>query len=285
MKTIFFTIFIVLFLAACKKESKLNYDHVNFDALRGQENYQPDTTEEEVPNLLNKVVLPEIREFPKIANKKLLMEKLRKLIGLTDTTMHFPEEEILNYRKVDIRGSKAKLVLLEYRYAKDWASVEFPWKCQFIFKEDGALIETLNGYKYRFINIFPDEKPFLVIINSTARGNGSHSIYKFSNDSLINMLNYSVLFFPKTYDEISCESFANVPAELKITVKDYNKDGYNDLIFTGSIIYDTIQECVSEREYNGKEKVKLTFIYNKRYDVFTSLEKSMSLEDLLAKKR
>lgn len=213
------------------------------------------------------------------------MEKLRKIIGLPDTTeMRFPDEKVLNYKKINIRGCSSSLVLLEYSYADEGPTGWFPWKRQFIFKEDGALLKILHDYKYRLVKIFPNEKPFLVTISSTGRGNGIHNIYKYRNDSLLNMFDYSHFFFPKTYDEISCESFANVPAELKMTIRDYNKDGFNDLIFTGSIIYDTIQGCVTEREYQGKKKVKLIFRYDKQYDAFTPMERFMSLEAFLSKK-
>lgn len=283
---IFLFIFSLILSAGCRRESKMNTNETQ-SVVNYEERDEANVMEEKNDTIVSQknIILPEITQFPKIVNKKLLMEKLRKIIGLPDIArFRLPVEEILNYRKFSIQGFNARLVLLEYRFAdeEDAPLSAFPYKCQFIFKEDGTLLKILYDYKYRFIKIFPNKKPFLITVSSTARGNGRHSVYKYENDSLVNIFDYGYLYIPKTYDAINCESIANIPAELKIMIKDYNKDGFNDLIFTGTIIYDTINMCVADH-YDGKEKVKLVFLYNQQQDNFSPIKTFTTIEELLAK--
>ncbi len=97
---------------------------------------------------------------------------------------------------------------------------------------DGKLIKALSGQRFEFVTIFPNQNPFLLTLNSTSNGNGGHEIFKVTADTLENVYEGYFNYELQTYDANQDQSVF-VPNELKIRFKDMNKDGVNDIVFSG----------------------------------------------------
>jgi hypothetical protein len=174
-----------------------------------------------------------------------------------------PNEKIKAYKKIKLYGSQKELILIEYDYI-DGPSASFPYKYQIIMTTEGKLISILGGMRYEFIKIDKNQLPYLFVLTSTSKGNGTHQLFKFSNDTLENVL-IKTGYFPRTYDAHS-DHHVNNPNELKLTIRDQNNDGFNDLTFSGEMLLNSVGNNVDDDPINNKS-IQLELIY--AYDVKT----------------
>jgi len=94
----------------------------------------------------------------------------------------------------------------------------------------------LSVQRFEFVEIFKNENPFLLTVLGTYKGNGGHELFKFSADTLENVYKVYFVYFIRTYDAHQ-DNIIYEPHELKLKIKDYNNDGFNDIAFVGKIVY------------------------------------------------
>ena len=223
-----------------------------------------------------------INDYP-VKDSMAFIDALKKNCHLEVDNEDKQTEKIDHFTKLTLYGSTKFIYLIEL----DWHSgsmATFPWKYQIIFDEKGKLLKVLHGIRYELIKIFPNSSPFLLSVISTARGNGGHELYRIKNDKLVDVIKYPANFCVRTYDAHEDET-VNQPTEFALTLKDVNKDGYNDLVFSGNILlimgvskdnswYDTETLNGKEVTYSPKNPfktipIKLNFIYNPHTEIFS----------------
>jgi hypothetical protein len=179
------------------------------------------------------VIFRQIADFPAIKDTAKFIADLRKNFKLEvdESPIQKANEKITTFKKVKIYGSDRDYYFIEYDYGIG-CMASYPWKYQLILTADGRLVKVLGGQRFDFVTIFPDHNPFLLIVKATARGNGGHEIYRISADTLQNVYEGYYNFDVRTYDAHEDLSVFE-PNELNITFKDKNKDGFNDIEFTG----------------------------------------------------
>ncbi len=231
-----------------------------------------------------------IKSFPFIRDSVYFINELKRiehleLCNLVDVSKL--RQRITYYKKFKIYGSDKDYILIEYDYG-DGCEAGFPWKYQCIFNSNGKLVKLFSALRFRFLKIFPGENPFLVTVTSSARGNGGHEIYKVSTDTLQNVYDGYINYQTETYD--ACEDHTVYePYELSIQVADVNKDGYNDIAFTGKLVLtngiskdsvwydykiignDTINYSISNPF--KKLPIKYVFLYNQATKHFSESSK------------
>ena len=176
------------------------------------------------------------------------------------------KQSLLVLKNIRINGSDTGFFFVEYNWG-DGPNSQFPWKRQFLFTKTGTLVKILDALRFEFINIFPGKYPFLVTTVSTAHGNGGHAIYKIDGDSLQNVFDGFKDYFPRTYDADHDNNFNN-PYEMKLGITDINKDGLNDISFTGTIMHATNDSGPNYKAVN----VRFNFIYDPKTGHFTEQE-------------
>lgn len=178
-----------------------------------------------------------VADFPLIKDSAQFIAQLRQTFDLRVYEMPIQEKvnKITAFKKIKIYGSEKDFVLIEYNWGTG-AMVDYPWMYQFIFTTDGKLVKSLSTQRYDFIKVFPNQLPFLLTVTSTARGNGGHQLYKVSADTLENVYEGYYDYDVKTYDAHE-DSRVYEPYELRLKVKDFNKDGFNDISFNGKLVF------------------------------------------------
>ena len=173
-----------------------------------------------------------VTQYPIISDSSAFIKRLKINCHITpDVEYGHSIERITAFQKLKIYGSAREVYLLEYSWQKG-SNVTFPWRYQLIFDQSGRLILSLSAIRFQLLSVFPKSDPFLLVLNSTYRGNGNHKLYRFKNGKMVNVLNYPRSFCVETYDADADETI-NIPNELKLNVTDVNNDGYNDLKFSG----------------------------------------------------
>ena len=175
----------------------------------------------------------QLLDFPTIKDTVSFISNLKQTYNLeTDIGEH--NEKITVFEKVKIYGSNDDFFFVEYDYG-DGCMAAYPWKFQLLLTMEGKLVKTFSAQRFDFVQIFPNQNPFLLVVVATAKGNGGHEIYKVSADTLENVYkgyrNYEV----RTYDAHQDISIYE-PNELNLKIKDYNNDGFNDIAFVGEIV-------------------------------------------------
>jgi len=220
-----------------------------------------------------------IKDFPVIKDTNAFIKELIKscVLGIDDFNPSF-KKDITYYKRIQINGSNKDLILLEYDY-HEGCGAAFPWKYQLLFTETGKLVKSLGAIRFEMIKIFPDQKPFLLAVISTNHCNGGHQIWKFSDDTLENVYDGYKDYETKTYD---CNADYTIfePYELKIKIKDYDHDGFNDISLNGKLLLtDGIDSA--GMDYNGtfseenpfiKIPVEYIFVYDKKTKHFVAKE-------------
>ena len=186
-----------------------------------------------IAELLKSTFLKRIKDFPSIKDSAGLISELKYAFTLVidKSDEQKQKEKITAYKKVKLFGSDKEYIFVEFDYFVG-CNASYPWKHQMLFTVEGKLVSKLSELKCEFVELLKNENPFLLTLNSTAKGNGGHFIYKMSGDTLENVLEDIKDFEVRTYD---CHEDKSVysPAELKLKTKDFNKDGYNDISFSG----------------------------------------------------
>ncbi len=185
-------------------------------------------TQQKTEKVFNKVA-----DFPTIKDTTQFITELRQTFNLEvhESLVQKENEKITAFKKVKLYGSNKDFIFIEYD-RNVGSMAEFPWKYQLILTMDGKLVKVLSCQRFEFVTIFPNQNPFLLTVNTTAKGNGGHKIYKISSDTLENVYEGYYDYDIHTYDAHEDLSVFE-PNELNIAFKDYNKDGFNDIIFTG----------------------------------------------------
>jgi hypothetical protein len=178
-------------------------------------------------------VFRQVADFPTIKDTTKFISDLRQVFGLEvdESPSQKANEKITTYRKVKIYGSDNEYIFIEYDYG-DGCMAAYPWKCQLLLTRSGNLVKSLWGQRFEFVTIFPNQNPFLMTVTATAKGNGGHEIYKITADTLENVYEGYYDFDIQTYDAHEDLSVFK-PNELNVAFLDNNKDGFNDIIFTG----------------------------------------------------
>jgi len=227
----------------------------------------------------------EVANFPVINDTTKFICNLRQIFDLYvwESPVQAESEKITTFKKVKIYGSNKDYFFIEY----DWIAgsmAEFPWKYQLLLTTDGKLVKTLSGLRFDFVTIFPNQHPFLLILKSSARGNGGHEIYKISADTLENVYEGYYDYDVRTYDAHEDLSVFK-PNELNINFVDENKDGFNDIVFTGqelmlgkytkdSIWYDVEgDKPFTVENPASRQKVRYVFLYDKQSGHFKAKNK------------
>lgn len=196
----------------------------------------------------------QVADFPTIKDTTIFISELRDFFGLEvdESPSQKANEKITTYKKVKIYGSDNDYIFIEYDYGYGCGAA-FPWKYQLLLTTDGKLVETLAGLRFDFIEIFKNKNPFLLTVFSTSKGNGGHALYQISADTLEDVYDCDLDYFVRTYDAHEDNSI-NDPNELTLKIKDFNKDGFNDISFNGKIVY--IQGKTKNSDWFDSETIK-----------------------------
>lgn len=194
-----------------------------------------------------------VKEYPFIKDTALFVKQLKGNCHIWLRLNAFHHSSINYFKKVELYGSNKSTYLIEWDF-HDGPMGEYPWKEQFIFDDKGKLLKLLNEVHIDTETIFPGRKPFLFAMSSTAKGNGMHEIYRIRKDTLQQVYDGMLGLRPNTYST-GYFNFSNEPDELYHTYTDVNKDGYNDLLFFGKVIYEA-------KGKNDTIPVKYIFMYH-----------------------
>lgn len=273
----------ILFFNNCDNVDK----NTNVDIAEVRKSILP-TDSALVTEMLKTLFLKRIKDFPNIKDSAELMAELKYTFELEvdKSEEQRKAEKITACKKVKLYGSDKEYIFIEYDYGVG-CNAAFPWKYQLLLTTDGKLVAKLSNLRIDFIEIFKNENPFLFVLTSTARGNGGHNIFKINKDTLENVYEGYKDYEVKTYD---CHEDNSIyePNELKLTVKDYNNDGFNDISFSGlnvliqgksndGIWYDTEKingKTVTYSKDNPfkKNPIEFIFLYNKKNGHFKAKE-------------
>ena len=234
-----------------------------------------------------------VKEYPEILDTTLFIRELRENCHITgiyfrwgDSVLH---ETINIFKKIELNGINKKYFLIEYDWHGDEPNTEFPWKKQFLFDSSGILIKIFQDLHVGLLKIFPNQNSFLLTLTSSARGNGGHKIYKVSDDTLENIYEGYYDYNTQTYDAGE-DRWIYEPNELKLSVKDFNNDGNNDIAFEGKLVL--IQGVTKDNiwydyeTFNGKDTIsysidhpfkklplRYVFLYNSKTGHFVKSNK------------
>lgn len=281
-KTIIIPLILILLGFKCKEsEKEINQNTTIKEATLLNEN-------ETVDEINYEDRFSMISTFPKIADTT---EFIKEMIDFFKIEVDYRENEELKgrineYKKIRINGTENNFIILEYEY-DGGAMVTFPWRYQILMSEDGKAIETFSGLRCEQIEIMPNEKPFLLILKVTSRGNGGHEIYKVVEGKLENIYEGYYDYDLRTYDKHQ-DLAVYEPEELKIKINDDNGDGLNDLTFEGELIYLMAKSpkgfWYDVDEINGKtieysienpwkkSSIQFVFLYDKKTGHFIAKE-------------
>lgn len=230
-------------------------------------------------------IFRQVTEFPTIKDTTKFITDLRLIFGLEvdESPSQKANEKITAFKKVKIYGSDKDYFFIEYDYV-DGSMASYPWKYQLLLTTDGSLLKSLSGQRFDFVTIFPNQHPFLLTVTATAKGNGGHEIYKISADTLENVYEGYFDYDVQTYDAHEDLSVFE-PYELNIAFKDENKDGFNDIVFTGQklMLGKYTKDSVWYDFENGQPftienpadriSMKYIFLYDKQTGHFKAKEK------------
>ena len=202
-------------------------------------------------------------EIPlKILNTKdslILINSIKSATRFEQDTAYKKYEKISAFKRINIMGANEKIVFIEFEYGNT-SGASWPGKFQTLFTANGRLIGSVFAESYKFVNINKNENPYLFTLETTQHGNGGHSLYKLNGDTLEDSYDGFSDCYLRTYD--SNEDYSiNEPFELKLSIKDFNNDGFNDISFSGSLITN-----------DKKTPVSFQFIFNKQTGHFIEKE-------------
>lgn len=230
-------------------------------------------------------IFRQVADFPKIKDTTKFITDLRQTFGLEvdESPAQKANEKITTFKKVKIYGSDKDYFFIEYDYG-DGSMASYPWIYQLLLTTEGSLVKLLSGQRFDFVTIFPNQNPFLLTVTATAKGNGGHEIYRISADTLENVYEGYFDYDVQTYDAHGDLSVFE-PYELNIGFADENKDGFNDIVFTGQkvMLGKYTKDSLWYDVENGKPftienpadriAIKYIFLYDKQTGHFKAKEK------------
>jgi hypothetical protein len=227
----------------------------------------------------------QVADYPTIKDTSKFIAHLRQVFGLEVDKSHSQQgtDKITTFKKLKIFGSNQDYFFIEYIYGQG-SMASYPWKYQLLLTKDGRQVKSLSAQRFDFVTIFPNEHPFLLTVRATPKGNGGHEIYKISADTLENVYEGYFDFAVQTYDAHADISVFE-PYELYVAFQDENKDGFNDIVFTGEKLMlgkytkDSLWYSVENGKSFSIEKpadripIEYVFLYNKQTGHFKATEK------------
>lgn len=230
-------------------------------------------------------IFRQVADFPTIKDTTKFITDLRQTFGLEvdESPAQKANEKITTFKKVKIYGSDKDYFFIEYDYG-DGSMASYPWIYQLLLTTEGSLVKLLSGQRFDFVTIFPNQNPFLLTVTATAKGNGGHEIYRISADTLENVYEGYFDYDVQTYDAHGDLSVFE-PYELNIGFADENKDGFNDIVFTGQkvMLGKYTKDSLWYDVENGKPftienpadriAIKYIFLYDKQTGHFKAKEK------------
>ena len=225
-------------------------------------------------------------DFPIIKDSADFISTLKQTYNI-ESDIGNNNEQITTFKKVKIYGSNNEFFFIEFDYEAGCMAT-YPWKYQLLLTIDGKLVKILSAQRYDFVQIFPNENPFLLAVIATSKGNGGHEIYKVSADTLENVYEGYYDYEVQTYDAHG-DFAVYEPYELNFKIKDYNNDGFNDIAFVGkkNLIQGRTEDgfWYDTETMNGKEvaaysinnpfkkiPIEFIFLYDKKTGHFKAKE-------------
>lgn len=208
-----------------------------------------------------------IVDFPNIKDSAQFIADLKTTFHLlVDESSSLKENESITvFKKVHIYGSDQEYIFIEYDYKKGCGAA-FPWKYQLLLTLEGRLVKVISSHCFEFVEIEEHAHPYLLTIIGTDKGNGTHELYKFSEDTLENCLEgYASQPLLNTYDAHEDDRTFE-PHELTLKAADYNQDGHNDIAFYGNLVSNTEDQQIT------KTPIEFILIYDKKTGHFTCKE-------------
>jgi hypothetical protein len=257
MKTVLLLNFYALTIWSCNSKTTADTRQIDTVATKS-ETVSTDTS------LADYKVFSQIATFPTISDSaKFITELLDKFELEVDNDSPTTSGSITTYKKIKLNGSDKDFILVEYDWM-DGCMAAFPWKYQLIFTTGGKHIQTLSADRYDFIQIFPNQNPYLLALVATAKGNGGHEIYKVTADTLENVYEGYYDYTIRTYDAHGDNTLYE-PHQLQLTIQDKNGDGLNDITFKGKLLYD-------DGIKNYTTPLEFIFLYDKQTGHFRAKE-------------
>jgi hypothetical protein len=167
--------------------------------------------------------------------------------------------KIIFFDKVDIYGINQQVFILLMEHPEHGTS-SLPNKALFAYNDKGKLLlyQSHCGI-FKEMKILGSGNSFLLTSEETGKGNGTHRLYMFKKDSLINILNTGDWDI-HTVDRHIDENEYN-PTHMTIGINDINKDGYNDLKFSTTLVVHCNSKTI-------QKKLVYHFLFNPKLEVF-----------------
>lgn len=207
-----------------------------------------------------------LSDYPMIKDSATFIDNLMKDFDIELSEHENSEKHITAFKKVKINNSDKEYFFIEFDHAES-SLAAYPWKFQLLLSPEGKPMGKFSGERYDFVEIFPNENPFLLIVIVTAKGNGGHEIYKITADTLENVYEGYYDYEVRTIDAHEDNGIYE-PYELNLVVKDFNNDGLNDIAFEGTMI----KYSETSPIYTKRIPIKFIFLYDKQSGHFKSKE-------------
>jgi len=177
-----------------------------------------------------------IEFLPRIKDSTELISLLIKHYNLEVDYAGKEYDSITKSEIFHLSGTEKELILIEYDYGNGCMAA-FPWKYQIIIEpHSGKLVfkGTFDTHQKTIIN----GEEYLMSTEVTGKGNGNHYLYKYSNNTLVNILNPNIDRIPSC-DRYSSDEGYYPNGKLDFKIIDINSDGFEDIVFTGPRNYGT----------------------------------------------
>ena len=247
-----------------KKETQDSLDHsskINQSDLFKNE-------EERLKARKDKVFRP-ILDSAGRADKKNLLRNLSQQYGSP-----FSESVELNQCKYSkFYGYKDSIWILELKTGNEALCPPYGTQLQYIFDAQGHLIYEDSAALMEMLVVWEDKAPLLMTIATDCKGTGQHHFYKYESGQLIDIFNVLMESTPLTYDaEASTDAKIYKPEMLALKLMDKNKDGRNDLVFSGQrlILKGPDDKKYTEMNPYKRESVEYIFLYEPIDDWFVA---------------
>lgn len=162
-----------------------------------------------------------------------------------------------------IHGGEDSLWVIETIVEKDSSCLPHGRRSQFFFDTKGHLIHLANAAMIQWVAFKKEAAPLLMTLETDCKSKGYHHFYKMENGELIDIFNVLLENTPPTYDaDMADDNISYQPNELDFKLDDRNKDGQNDLIFSGK------KQIYKDGNLQKTESLEYTFLYEPGEDWF-----------------
>lgn len=168
--------------------------------------------------------------------------------------------ELQELQKMAIYGFGDSLMLLSFAYTEDSTCAGANEKKLFIFNKKGQLLYEQAYYSLRQVQVWEEKEPLLLLCITSCDAKGKHNLYRGVAGELVNVLNPLEEETPPSYD-----AQAYNPAEMRLEVKDLNRDSMPDLFFSTESYRLTTE---SKRIKDSKFPLHMAFLYRPSKESF-----------------